>query len=141
VSDAAAAGLQALCKSCGLCCDGSLFGRVALEPEETERARAVRLHLVAGDRAFTQPCAVLVPAPGGRACAIYQERPRRCHHFTCRLYARHAREGGPLEPRLAVVRRVRELLKVVAGGTSRGAHHPAELEELRRRLDEDFARE
>lgn len=118
--------LTTLCKSCGLCCDGSLFGRVDLTPEELPLARKNRLHVV-NDRAFEQPCAALGV---GNACAIYDERPHACRRFTCRLYARHAREGGPLEPRLAIVRRARELL----------GRLPSVSEELTRVMEE-FATE
>jgi hypothetical protein len=140
-----------------MCCDGSLFGRVDLAPDEVESARRHRLHVVAGGKAFEQPCAALVPiatAPDGRrTCAVYAERPGSCRRFVCRLYERHRRAGGPLEPRLEAVRRVRAL---AADLESRGLT-PAELEtagagsredeaasrafaELTARLEEDFAR-
>jgi hypothetical protein len=54
--------------------------------------------------------------------------------FGCRLYERHRREGGPLEPRIATVRRVRRLL------TDLDASRPAPTE-LTRSLDDDFARD
>ncbi|MGH7440949.1 MAG: YkgJ family cysteine cluster protein [Polyangiaceae bacterium] len=148
--------LEILCQSCGMCCDGSLFGRVDLEPGEMESARRHRLYLVHGGKAFEQPCVALVPvgaSPGGRTCAIYAERPGSCRRFVCRLYDRHRREGGPLEPRLEAVRRVRAL---AADLEARGLA-PADFEaagpgsrpdeaavraftELTARLEEDFAR-
>ncbi len=110
-----------------------------------------------GDRAFEQPCAALVavgPDAGARrACSVYDARPRACRRFACRLYDRHRREGGPVAPRLAAVRRVRELVATLeASGLA-----PADLEdaaarggaddalasayaELTRRLEDDFAR-
>jgi Fe-S-cluster containining protein len=116
--------LETLCRACGLCCDGSLFGRVELEPDEVEPAR--RLNVLTH---FDQPC----PALATSGCTIYRDRPRSCRRFTCRLYERHRREGGPLDARLAVVRRARALL----AGLDRAAPVPAELTRL---LDEDFAR-
>ena len=124
--------LEALCRSCGLCCDGALFGRVELQPDEVEPARRHRLHVVAGGKAFEQPCSALVRRDGDAVCAAYDERPRACRRFVCRLYERHRREGGPLEARLAAVARVRSLLASLDG--SREA--PAELTQ---RLEEDFA--
>ena len=125
--------LETLCQSCGLCCDGSLFGLVPLEREEVGVARRHRLHLVDSERGFEQPCSAL--SPNG-ACSIYEERPRACRAFVCRLYDRHRREGGPLEPRLAAVQRVRELLTTLhAKGLG-----PADLAELQQRLEDDFAR-
>lgn len=103
--------LAALCLACGLCCDGSLFGRVPLAAEELEPARRRRLHVVASGGAFEQPCAALRDDGGGRRpCSIHDARPAACRAFVCRLHDQHRREGGALEPRLAVVRRARELL-------------------------------
>jgi Fe-S-cluster containining protein len=149
--------LARLCQSCGLCCDGSLFGFVALEPREVEAARKKRLQVVKGGKGFEQPCAALEGVVGGcRTCRIYPERPLECRSFACRLYDRHRRDGGPLEPRLAAVRRVRELASyleasgrtptdfdgeqsampcVAEHGLARQAYF-----ELRQRLEEDFAR-
>jgi len=115
--------LEKLCRSCGLCCDGSLFGRVPLAPDE----RKTRLRVVSSGASFEQPCSAF-----SGTCAIYEERPRACRAFTCRLYERHQREGGPLEPRLASVRRARALL-----ATARPDEPHDELASL---LERDFAR-
>ena len=147
--------LARLCQSCGLCCDGSLFGRVGLQPEEVALARKMRLRVVESGKAFDQPCAALEADEGCR-CSIYRERPLACRNFACRLYDRHRREGGPLEPRLASVRRVRELLAYLEASGRRpgdrederaaGGHHSEgdratqAFSELVQRLDEDFAR-
>jgi Fe-S-cluster containining protein len=142
--------LARLCQSCGLCCDGSLFGRVALEPDEILVARKRRLRVLASGKGFEQPCAALAALGAGesRTCSIYLDRPRSCRRFVCRLHERHRREGGPLEARLAPVRRVREILAYLeaSGLTSQdfeGDDPPeasASLAELMRRLEEDFAR-
>jgi Fe-S-cluster containining protein len=129
--------LAQLCRSCALCCDGALFGRVRLAPEEVEPARRRGLRVVASGTSFEQPCAALgATGEGERACAIYGERPGACRAFTCRLYERHRRERGPLAPRLEAVRRVRELLHHL----DRTRSDPVAFEELVRRLDADFAR-
>jgi Fe-S-cluster containining protein len=127
--DAREAELALLCRSCGLCCDGSLFGRVDLEAMEVEPAKRRGLRILTNGNGFEQPCA----AHAQTGCAIYEERPLSCRRFTCRLYERHRREGGPIEKRLAAVRRVRALL---AGLAPSGAVPP----ELTSRLEEDFAR-
>ena len=125
--------LATLCRSCGLCCDGSLFNLVPLERDEVALARKHRLHVLENDKGFEQPCSAL--AEHG-ACSIYEERPRSCRSFVCRLYERQRREGGPLEPRLAAAKRTRELVtEVRAQGLG-----PSDLEELQRRLEDDFAR-
>lgn len=127
--------LGALCRACGLCCDGSLFGRVTLDPSEVETARKNRLRVLPSGASFEQPCSALGAAPDF-ACAAYAERPRRCREFTCKLYARHEREGGPLEARLEAVRRARELLKLAEGAPD----DEMALGELRERMERDFER-
>jgi Fe-S-cluster containining protein len=153
------ADLALLCQSCGLCCDGSLFGFVALEGEELALTKH-RLRVLPSGKGFEQPCSALTssgPGPGGYVCSIYEERPIACRRFVCRLYDRHQREGGPIEDRLAVVRRVRFLVATLEGS----GFTPADFEaapssarpcdesasaarraylELTRSLEEDFAR-
>jgi Fe-S-cluster containining protein len=155
VTPSAAEGeLALLCRSCGLCCDGSLFGRVDLEPEEVEPARRLRLRVLHNAKGFEQPCAALArsgPGLDGCLCTIYDDRPLSCRRFTCRLYDRHRREGGSIEERLSVVRRVRSLVaRLEASGLTPAdfegtVDHEAEPElhaylELMRSLEEDFAR-
>jgi Fe-S-cluster containining protein len=137
--------LATLCRSCGLCCDGSLFGRVTLEPDEVPGLRKHHLHVLPRGNAFEQPCSALSReatqsiAQAQCACSIYEERPRSCRAFTCRLYDRHRRDGGPLEARLESVRRVRALLASLETTTDEEARRGA-IAELTRRIEEDFAR-
>lgn len=166
--DAVEADLAILCRSCGLCCDGSLFGRVNLEPEEVDRARRRGLHVLPSDKGFEQPCSALVAGEPGRGeqgraerrCAVYGERPLACRRFACRLYDRHLRDGGPVAARLAVVERVRRLaasleasgrspadFEAARSSTAAGSPIDADIArampdylELTRMLDEDFAR-
>jgi uncharacterized protein len=143
--------LGRLCRSCGLCCDGSLFGLVVLQPEEVETARRHRLRVLASGKGFEQRCAALEGhgPVGPHECTIYGERPQSCRDFACRLYERHRLEGGPIEPRLAAVRRVRELVAALeaTGRTPAdfetepaGSPAAARYSELMQRLGDDFAR-
>jgi hypothetical protein len=140
--------LSSLCQSCGLCCDGSLFGRVDLETEEVEGARKRRLRVVRGGTSFEQPCSAFAVAaarrPGDRGrCTIYEDRPLSCRRFVCRLYETYRREGGSIEVPLTVVRRVRSLLGSLAalGHPQPNAADNADARaELTRVLDESFAR-
>jgi hypothetical protein len=99
-----------LCQSCGLCCDGSLFGRVRLESSEVDSARRHRLLVVANGKSFEQPCTALAKRDTHHHCSIYAERPESCRRFVCELYAGHVREPASLDDRMAVVRRAKALL-------------------------------
>lgn len=76
-----------LCRTCGMCCDGTLFDLVRLEPGDDAR-RLARLGLpIAPGRGrqaarFPQPCAALC-ADG--SCRLYADRPGQCRAFECRL--------------------------------------------------------
>jgi Fe-S-cluster containining protein len=131
--------LGALCRSCGLCCDGSLFGRVTLEPEEFHGARKKHLRVLQRGHAFEQPCSALSTLDDHCACSVYSDRPRSCRAFTCRLYDQHRREGGPLEARLEAVRLVRALLRFLELTTDEEAWCAA-VAELTQRMEDNFAR-
>ena len=131
--------LGALCRSCGLCCDGSLFGRVTLEPDEVRGARKNHLHVLPRGNAFEQPCSALSTLDDRCACSIYSDRPHPCRAFTCRLYDRHRREGGLLEVRLEAVRRVRALLRFLEMTADEEARCAA-VAELTQRIEDNFDR-
>ncbi|PTL77041.1 YkgJ family cysteine cluster protein [Vitiosangium sp. GDMCC 1.1324] len=83
--------LSRLCQRCGLCCDGSLFSHVPLQPEEAGPARRHGLdveELVGGAPALRQCCTALK----NRQCTLYAQRPERCRAYGCRLY--HALASG-----------------------------------------------
>jgi len=75
-----------LCVACGLCCDGTLYDFVRLEPaDDALRLRQLGLPVnVSRGRTpvtrFPQPCAALCQ---DRTCRIYQERPSQCQEFEC----------------------------------------------------------
>lgn len=124
--------LHALCRACGMCCDGTLFGRAQLDADEIDVARRLRLRVVqsaSSSASFEQRCSALA----GDGCTIYDERPRSCRRFVCRLHDRARAGNGSLDEHLGRVRRARELL---AHLEESGVVDP----ELTRLLDEDFAR-
>jgi Fe-S-cluster containining protein len=131
--------LEALCRSCGLCCDGSLFGGVILEADELRGARKNHLYVLPRGNAFEQPCSALSTRSDGCECSIYSDRPRACRAFTCRLYDRHRRDRGRLEVRLEAVRRVRALLRLLET-TDDAEARSAAIAELTQRIEDDFAR-
>jgi hypothetical protein len=76
--------LSTLCQSCGLCCDGSLFAFVSVEPDEGPAllARDIALELRKdGSYRMRQICTGLQ----GTRCSVYEIRPRACRSYTCLL--------------------------------------------------------
>jgi hypothetical protein len=80
---------EQLCLSCGLCCDGSLFDGVQLEPgDDAKKLQSLGLP-VATSRAripvarFPQPCHALC---ADRTCRLYTDRPRQCRVFECGVF-------------------------------------------------------
>ncbi len=76
--------LSTLCRACGLCCDGSLFTHVPLEPDEVAQLEALGIpiqHRRSGKKALAQRCAALE----GKDCRIYQSRPGTCSDYRCLL--------------------------------------------------------
>ena len=80
---------EQLCLACGLCCDGTLFDGVQLEPgDDAKRLKALGLP-VAFSRArkpvarFSQPCSALC---ADRTCRLYADRPRQCRIFECGVF-------------------------------------------------------
>ncbi len=72
-----------LCAACGMCCDGTLFHSVVLQPNDRPRALAahgLRIKRKRSETFFHQPC----PAHAGGRCTIYDDRPTRCRAFDCR---------------------------------------------------------
>ncbi len=79
--------IDQLCPSCGLCCNGVLFGDVELQRgDDAKRLSALGVELFAKGRkkVFNQPCACLVNG----LCRIYEGRPARCRSFDCRSLQR-----------------------------------------------------
>jgi Fe-S-cluster containining protein len=75
-----------LCLSCGMCCDGTLYDFVKLEPgDDVQKLKELGLP-VAVSRGkvpvarVSQPCAGLC---ANRTCGVYSVRPRQCAIFEC----------------------------------------------------------
>lgn len=81
-----------LCTRCGLCCDGTLFSRVELDPDEIGDERTAKLGLVdvEGKVHFDQPCGHFRDG----LCSIYACRFHRCQQYRCGLLERQ--EAGSL---------------------------------------------
>ena len=100
-----------LCLRCGLCCDGTLFRDVELQPgDDAAQLRALGLPVpVAGSaasiRRFPQPCAALCP---DLKCRVYADRPTRCREFECALFKVVAAKRVELPAALKTIRQTRQ---------------------------------
>ncbi len=77
---------EQLCLACGLCCDGSLFDGVQLEPgDDPTKLKALGLPVTFSRgrnpvARFPQPCKALC---ADRTCQVYANRPGQCRIFEC----------------------------------------------------------
>jgi uncharacterized protein len=88
-SEAFNASAARLCTSCGMCCDGTLFHLVRLQPSDSAgflNSLGLKLSKKKGQHCFEQPCRMLKE----RQCTIYEGRPERCRLFECKLLKRLA---------------------------------------------------
>ena len=80
---------QDLCRACGLCCDGTLFDLVKLEPtDDARKLKQLGLPVThargkAAVARFPQPCVALC---ADRACRVYADRPWQCRIFECGVF-------------------------------------------------------
>ena len=90
---------DALCTTCGLCCDGSLFADVELAGgDEATTLEVLGLEIEDPDEGhrglLLQPCRALL----GTRCSIYAHRPKCCRTFECRLLRDVGRGVVGIEP-------------------------------------------
>jgi Fe-S-cluster containining protein len=93
-----------LCRTCGLCCDGSIFSDVRLQYADSAqelKALGFRIqHKKKGDF-FNQPCSAFK----NKACSVYHQRPSRCRAFECQQLKRLA-QGETTEE--SVLKKIKE---------------------------------
>jgi uncharacterized protein len=101
--------LSLLCRGCGLCCDGSLFSHVGLEPEEADQLHSLGIPTQArrsGTEVLPQRCSALK----GRECQIYAARPASCAAYHCVLAASLLEGRVTLEEAQSVVKKAQRLI-------------------------------
>ena len=84
-----AAAASRLCQACGLCCDGTLFHTVRLQPGDSAqelKAHGILIHYKKRHDFFEQPCSCF----NHKSCSIYADRPTRCRLFECQQLKRLA---------------------------------------------------
>jgi Fe-S-cluster containining protein len=101
--------LSVLCRGCGLCCDGSLFSHVGLEPEEVDQLHSLGIPTQtrrSGTEVLPQRCCALK----GRDCQIYAARPSSCAEYQCVLATSLLEDRVTLEEAQAVVKKAQRLI-------------------------------
>jgi hypothetical protein len=114
---------QSLCLSCGLCCDGTIFGRVVLKDNDSLNALQsglVQIESKGTTQFFRLPCASYRES----SCQIYQERPTNCRNFRCEMLEKY--EAGSVswedaQRKIGRARNLREQLKTSLGRILPGA--------------------
>lgn len=90
---------QAVCLTCGFCCDGTLFGHAVLKPEEKGNLPLLieqRVFMIGEKDFFRLPCQYF----SGR-CTIYEsKRADVCGSYRCRLLSDMA--AGIIQPGTAL---------------------------------------
>lgn len=84
---------QALCLSCGLCCDGTLFGRVPLKASDALvplHAGGIEIQANETKQYFKLPCAAYRQG----CCQVYTGRPATCRKYRCELLKKY--ESGAI---------------------------------------------
>ena len=95
-----------------MCCDGTLFTHVSLQPTEVTALEQRGLPLTRradGSPALAQHCAAL----DGLTCTVYADRPASCRRYHCQLYAALAEKEVSLDEALAVVHEALSLVDAV----------------------------
>jgi len=134
-----------LCLHCGLCCDGTLFRDVELQPgDDADKLRAFGLPLRSrrGQEAdhlkFPQPCSALC---SDLKCRVYADRPARCRQFECAVF--QAVASGEVEPPAALktIRQTRQMAEKVRrllrelGDAGEGVALAKRFKRLKRKFD------
>lgn len=107
-----AAAASRLCMACGMCCDGTMFQIVRMQPGDkpAELGRlGMKIRCHEGEFHMEQPCAALREL----CCTIYDKRPTRCRLFDCQQLKRL--EAGTIseEEAAAVIAETRGLARQV----------------------------
>jgi Fe-S-cluster containining protein len=75
---------QKICIQCGLCCDGTLFDRLKITPDENPERFVDLLHKNGEDRFMSLPCVYF-----NEKCTVYDEKkPTGCSTFECKILSK-----------------------------------------------------
>ncbi len=97
-----------LCLQCAICCDGTLFARIHLNPTDAATLTARGFELARrghGGFSLPLPCQALE----GCRCTQYESRPGSCRAFRCDLLRAHEEGRVTFEEALEVVAEAKRL--------------------------------
>ncbi len=133
---------EQICLHCGLCCDGTLFRDVELQPgDDADQLRAMGLAVSRSAlRAprFKQSCNALCP---DLKCRVYADRPARCQQFECALLQAVAQGEAELPAVLKTIRQTRQMAEGVRrllrelGDAGEGVALAKRFKRLKRKFD------
>ena len=104
---------EALCLSCGFCCDGTLFGSVPLKAADVLvplQAGGIEIQTKGNEQHFTQPCAAYRQG----CCQVYTNRPASCRKYRCQLLRKYESEAvswAEAQQRIGRVQTLKETLR------------------------------
>jgi Fe-S-cluster containining protein len=94
---------QSLCRSCGLCCDSTLFRKVRLNTSDNLallQTAGISIRNDENKQFFLQPCVCYEK----NICLIYRDRPHACVEFKCHLLKRYEQHDISYQEALAVIK-------------------------------------
>jgi len=117
---------ESLCVTCSLCCNGSLFTRLAIRPDEANRLSGqVEVFTRGDDLRMRLPCPQL--GKNG-ACGCYQQRPDTCRSYRCQLLKRVERGAVPDADARSIVSEIQALQDRAKSAAIRATPEPARRE-------------
>lgn len=103
-----------LCTACGMCCDGTMFQIVRMQPGDVpaELGRlGLKIRCRDGEYFMEQPCSGLQE----KRCTVYERRPVRCRLFNCQQLGRLESGETTEAEALAMIIETRALVEKVRG--------------------------
>ncbi|MDB6003114.1 MAG: Flagellin N-methylase [Prosthecobacter sp.] len=103
-----------LCAACGMCCDGTMFQIVRMQPGDVPAELGklgLKIRCRDGEYFMEQPCSALRE----NCCTVYEQRPLRCRLFNCQQLGRVENGETTESEAMAVILETRTLVERVRG--------------------------
>lgn len=103
-----------LCAACGMCCDGTMFQIVRMQPGEVPAELGklgLKIRCRDGEYYMEQPCSALRE----NCCTVYEQRPVRCRLFNCQQLGRVESSESTEAEAMAMIIETRALVEKVRG--------------------------